>query len=419
MSNTNDERVLAALTNRADLDPSDTTELRAALAAGGSPEVADADGQTALQLALRVPGDDCVRAVIEAGAALDRIGAYGQTAFYAALSWGNPQAAMAMLEAGADPDIHPEHRRPALHEAAFYGYADIVERLIARGADVNVMFEGFSPLGFVLLAYRDRPEESRKVVEHLLAAGAKVDASAKKAAKKLKGPLAQEVAALLQVDAPKARTVKPAELGDFQHTLFERLKAYFELLEQRGDLELRTPLTIDTAPQPALDEPYPPDAVSFARSATDVSFSYRVPGDPEAQGFLHLSLAGSADTVDFLDDAQFAACYELDCDREGVGTAAWFRLSGGKGHILWSVEDEIRFKTLTDYLTKGARRGFGPRWQDAKDKRADAALLARSVSVDTSPDALRAALAERVPASMAADLVEWLGNRAALLLPKT
>ncbi len=413
MTQENDTAVIDAL------KASDLVQIKAALAAGGSANCVDSDGYPALHLATQVTGAECVKALLERGAKVDTIGPYEQTAFYSAASWTNEDAALALLEAGADPALHPSNRPSAFMEACFYGATRLVDWFIAKGVDVNAIERDQSALARAVYTWSSRPEASSVVAARLLEAGAKVDASTLKVFKALKGKVARDVAAKLGVAAPKAKVVKPAEVGEFKHPLFERLKTFLELFASRADLEIRTPLTIDTARVRDLDEPYPADAGSFAASATDVAFSYRVKDEPESQGFLYLSLAGLGDSPDFLDEAKFDECYELDCDREGVGFAAWFRVAGGKGHILWSIEDGVQFKTLTEYLTKGARRGFGVRWQDAKDKRADAALLARSLPTKTPADTVRKGLLARgVKASMADDLIEWLGDRAVLLLPK-
>lgn len=397
----------------------DVEALRAAIAAGASPDAVSPDGMPALHLAIGC-GAAPARILIEAGANIEIQPAWGGTPLGCAISYPNVDAAVALIEAGAAL-VGPNFS--ALHEASFYGLPTLVEQLVRRGGDPNALdAAGDSVLARAIYTYPSRPDEERRVIELLLKLGATMDVSATKYLGKLKGKAAAEVAALLGAPPPPKKKVKPAEKGAFRHPLFARLEAYVRLFSARPDVEVRHPWTVDTTPCRELDEPYAPDVLSFARSATDVAFSYRLVGEPDAQGFFYLNLAGIGDQQDLFDELfedGLDECYELDCDREGVGEAAWFAISGGKSSVVWSVESQVRFKTFTDYVTAGARRGFASGWQIAKNKKADAALLDRSLPTSTPAAEVEAALAKGVDASMAADLVAWLGDRAVVLLPRS
>ena len=78
------------------------------------------------------------------------------------------------------------------------------------------------------------------------------------------------------------------------------------------------------------------------------------------------------------------------------------------------------FDSLTDYLTRGAKRAFSyaPCWQEEPETNA-APVAAVSLSTSTPLPRIRKALVRRgATPEMADDLVRWLGGDAALLVPK-
>jgi hypothetical protein len=208
----------------------------------------------------------------------------------------------------------------------------------------------------------------------------------------------------------------------FTHSLFERLRAWIELFCTRQDLELRSELEVRKDPERPGAVPYPPDAREFGEQATFVGFSYRLKGDASgAGGYLYLSLEG------FLEDAYMEldgeevdpdAMYMLDCDREGTGFAAWYVLRQDRPPlIVWDLETTERFSSLTEYLTEGARRGFSynPCWQSRGQKTPlDGASVPGSTPL---ADLEKALVARGATATVAADLVRWLGSDVRLLVP--
>jgi hypothetical protein len=198
--------------------------------------------------------------------------------------------------------------------------------------------------------------------------------------------------------------------------LYDRLEAWAQILSKREDLELKTPLTI----QPPGDIPadYPADVRALAERSGYLYFSYRAKtGD--AAGYLCLALNGErAYAFMELDGVEVAEdqLYVLDGDLEGTGNATWLVARPGvPALIVWSVEEMIQFDSMEQYLTLGAKRGFNyGSWQ----RDAHAGLASISKSRDSAPSDIVAGLVGRgVAADMAADLVEWLGGDAALLLP--
>lgn len=143
----------------------------------------------------------------------------------------------------------------------------------------------------------------------------------------------------------------------------ERLRTYLAILTKRADLDFLTPLVVAPPSSPP-DERYPEDVRAAAAEIGDLAFVYR---DGEGRrGRLALSLEASEDDPYIVLDGEplaFDACFELECDREGVGYAGWFVVVGDAAFVVYDLEAPVRFDSLSAYVTAGARRGFVDGWQ--------------------------------------------------------
>ena len=230
----------------------------------------------------------------------------------------------------------------------------------------------------------------------------------------------------------------------YKYSLFERMKAWVELFAKREDIVMT-----DSRDEPVpaskvltLGDPrdlgtrFPEDARTFAAACDNFVFSYRMRKDVDADpdlveactGFLFLTLDGAPDrgtynTYMVLDDQQVDPdlLSMLDVDAIGTGLAAWYVLDE-PSFIIWDLEDCVRFRSLTEYLTEGAKRAFAynPCWQTLSTRSKEAPLAQRSVSKTTPIPELRERLVRRgAESDMADDLIAWLGTDVALLLPSS
>lgn len=203
--------------------------------------------------------------------------------------------------------------------------------------------------------------------------------------------------------------------------LLARLKAWFELFSRRPDIDVTEPLALGKG-RKKVKGAYPPDAADFAREASALTFSYRLksasPGTFDG-GFLYLSLDGELDNVD-LQIPGYGSVEEacpVDTDRQGTGLAAWYVFDEEGAFIVWSAEDPVRFASLTEYLTLGARHAFSypAVWQ----RGGESPLVNASAAKSTPLSVLRTALIARgASGETADDLIAWLGADVALLLPR-
>jgi ankyrin repeat protein len=115
----------------------DAAAVRALIARKAPVTVAEADGTTALHLAVRSDRLDLVQALLKAGAAANAATRYGVTPLALAATNGNPAIVAALLEGGANANAANPEGETVLMEAARSGNVAVVDRLLAAGAGVN------------------------------------------------------------------------------------------------------------------------------------------------------------------------------------------------------------------------------------------------------------------------------------------
>ncbi|MFZ5444054.1 MAG: hypothetical protein ACOZQL_28880 [Myxococcota bacterium] len=205
--------------------------------------------------------------------------------------------------------------------------------------------------------------------------------------------------------------------------LLDRMRGWMMLLGKREDLTFE--VLRDEAGKAEPYAFYPDDAKALAKQVSRLFFSWRHREARGVDGFLNLELTGFNEPAFLVlkDGTRVneADMLSLDVDTDGVGFASWLVApEKGRSFIVWSVEDAVEFPTLTDYLTKGARRAFsysGNPWQREFD--AEPRLAEFSVPATTPPAQLRAGLVQRGASGELADaLLEWLGADVRFLLPK-
>jgi ankyrin repeat protein len=145
---------------------------RAALAARADPNLADADGTTALLWGVHHDDVELVKELIRAGADVHAKNAYGATAMSEAAVVANPAVLEALLAAGADADSPNAEGQTALMVVARSGNVAAANLLIERGADVNAREARKGQTALMWAAAQSQPA----MVETLIAHGADVDA---------------------------------------------------------------------------------------------------------------------------------------------------------------------------------------------------------------------------------------------------
>ncbi len=124
------------------------------LEGGADVDAATGYGGTSLHFAAHRSLVDVVRALLEAGADAGAADDLGKTPLHAAAA-RSAAVSGALLWAGADPRAEAAHRVTPLHLAARAGRADVVRLLLAYGADADGKseggrFDGFSARDFAL-----------------------------------------------------------------------------------------------------------------------------------------------------------------------------------------------------------------------------------------------------------------------------
>ena len=131
--------------------------LREAIAGGGDPDFADADGWTALHWAAGPEGDlDRVRVLLEAGADPNAATKDGYTPLMgAALNGSDAEILRVLVEAGAVLDAVNSHGDTALFNAAWAAEEKVVRVLIDLGADASIQNNWKQTAEMVAEARRD------------------------------------------------------------------------------------------------------------------------------------------------------------------------------------------------------------------------------------------------------------------------
>lgn len=225
--------------------------------------------------------------------------------------------------------------------------------------------------------------------------------------------------------------------------LHDRLRAYLEALERRGDLVFEDvtrgewPDWLGEAPDEAAIAGWDPRieeaARGFARAAPFWTFRYRSE-DESVVGSMNLAFGMSGferpewTPEAFAGHAVEAWC-ELDVPDDWSGSGTRYALVPGGARILHVYESPAEYPDLETYLTTGARRGFVELWSCGRESDSDvhaerregclATLRERSAPLDTPAETLGRELVRLgAPADDAAELLEWLGGDAALLVPR-
>jgi ankyrin repeat protein len=134
--------------------------------------MAEADGTTALHLAVQDNDIELVRILLRAGANAKATNRYGITPLVLAATNGSPLATEALLAAGADANSTGAGNEPVLLTAARTGNADTIRRLLTRGANVNVTEPWFGETALMWAASQNHASAVRLLVE----SGAQINA---------------------------------------------------------------------------------------------------------------------------------------------------------------------------------------------------------------------------------------------------
>lgn len=117
------------------------------IAQGGSTEIKNATGETALFSAVKADKTNSIQALLDAGANLYARDTQGNTALHAAIRWNTENAARTLIQSG--PIIHERNLqgKTALHEAVRLGMSSIESLLVQSGAKLELRdIEGNTPL---------------------------------------------------------------------------------------------------------------------------------------------------------------------------------------------------------------------------------------------------------------------------------
>jgi ankyrin repeat protein len=136
---------------------------------------AEADGTTALHVAVTHDQLEIVQALLKAGAPANAATRYGVTPLTLAATNGNAAVVGALLEAGANPNVASPEGETVLMDAARSGNLAVVDRLIAAGADVNARDTWRNETAVM----RAASENHADVVKRLAAAKADVNVRSK------------------------------------------------------------------------------------------------------------------------------------------------------------------------------------------------------------------------------------------------
>lgn len=147
----------------------DTRELGRAIASDADVNALNADGNGALHLSVKNP--EVIRYLLTYGANPDLTNAVGITALQLAVLLGESESVSALVSAGAAVNLLDGEGESPLHLAAYHGYQSIMTNLIEAGAEIGATdFDGDSPLHEAAMG------KNLDAVLYLVASGAEVNA---------------------------------------------------------------------------------------------------------------------------------------------------------------------------------------------------------------------------------------------------
>jgi len=144
------------------------------LAAGADPNVAQADGTTALHWAAYSVDSGLVKALLAHGARADVRNRFGSTPLAEAVKVADVASVRMLLNAGADVESANQDGQTALMLAAHTGVVKVAELLVKHGANVNARERWRGQTALMWAAAEDRPGMTQFLVAH----GAKVNTRA-------------------------------------------------------------------------------------------------------------------------------------------------------------------------------------------------------------------------------------------------
>ena len=182
----------------------DSQQLQQIIQAGGSIDVVDGRGRSAVLVVTMQNNMNALRLLIELGADVDLYdeakGVIDQTAFLYAGAKGMNEALLLLITAGANPEIYNYYGGTALIPAAEKGHVDTVELLLEKSeVDVNHV----NNLGWTALmeavTLSDGGLDQQQIVTLLLAHGADPDIADKNGVSVLQHARNQGYTAIVQI----------------------------------------------------------------------------------------------------------------------------------------------------------------------------------------------------------------------------
>lgn len=153
----------------------DSAAVRSLIAEGSDPNIAQADGATALHWAVHRENAELVALLLEAGADINATNRMGASPLFIAARSGHTELIEQLLVAGANPNLQLTMGETPLMSAARAGSALGVSLLIEEGADVNVQEASREQSALMWAASQGHVEVARVLIE----AGADVNAISK------------------------------------------------------------------------------------------------------------------------------------------------------------------------------------------------------------------------------------------------
>jgi ankyrin repeat protein len=149
----------------------DSATVRRLLQQGSSPNIASADGSTALHWAVEADDPELIRILLAAGANAKSANRYGMTPLHLAAVNGNASVIGDLLKAGADPNAVLPEGETVLMTAARTGSVDSLKLLLDRGAKVDEREKWYGESALMWAAAQNHGD----AVSLLIARGAPVD----------------------------------------------------------------------------------------------------------------------------------------------------------------------------------------------------------------------------------------------------